>query len=112
MNPITDEYMLQMLAKTKEYCIVLLKPGPNSNHPDLKKIIWEHGRNNFQLRAEGSLSIVCPISIESNVNGVGIFNKTPDETKKIMNEDPAVKEGIFIYEVLTCRSFPGDSLPG
>jgi hypothetical protein len=112
MTTITDEYMMQMLTKTKEYCIVLLKPGPNADHPDLKKIIWEHGRKNFQLRAEGSLSIVCPISIESNVNGIGIFNKTIDETKKIMNEDPAVKEGVFIYEVLPCRSFPGDSLPG
>ena len=111
MTTITDEYMMQMLTKTKEYCIVLLKPGPNANHPDLKKIIWEHGRKNFQLRAEGLLSIVCPISVESNVNGIGIFNSTIDETKKIMDEDPAVKEGIFIYEILPCRSFPGDSLP-
>jgi len=112
MTSISDEYMREMLTKTKEYCIVLLKPGLNTNHPDLKKIIWEHARKNFQLRAEGSMPIVCPIAVESDVNGIGIFDRTVEETKKIMDEDPAVKEGIFVYEVLSCRSFPGDSLPG
>jgi hypothetical protein len=29
-----------------------------------------------------------------------------------MDEDPAVKAGVFVYEVHPCRSFPGDSLPG
>jgi len=28
-----------------------------------------------------------------------------------MDEDPAVKEGIFTYELHPCRSFPGDCLP-
>ena len=111
METITDDYMMQMLTKTKEYCIVLLKPGPKVDHPDLKKVIWEHARKNFQLRAEGSMPIVCPISVESDVNGIGIFNRTAEETKKIMDEDPAVKEGVFVYEVIPCRSFPGDSLP-
>jgi hypothetical protein len=110
MTTITDEYMMQMLTKTKPYCIVLLKPGPNIQHQDLKKIIWEHGRRNFQLRAEGLLSIVCPVSADSDVNGVGIFNTTIEETKKIMDEDPAVKEGVFVYQILSCRSFPGDRL--
>ena len=34
-----------------------------------------------------------------------------EETKKIMDEDPAVKEGVFVYQILSCRSFPGDRLP-
>jgi hypothetical protein len=42
---------------------------------------------------------------------MGIFTTAVDETKKIMDEDPAVKEGIFIYEVHQCRSFPGSALP-
>jgi hypothetical protein len=29
-----------------------------------------------------------------------------------MDEDPAVKEGIFAYELHASRSFPGDMLPG
>ena len=29
---------------------------------------------------------------------------------KIMNEDPGVKAGVFIYEIHSCCGFPGDSL--
>jgi hypothetical protein len=112
MTAVTDEYMQQMLAKTKEYNIILLKPGPRAgDHPDLKKLIWEHGRRNFSLRAEGSLSIVCPIIAETGISGVGIFNASAEETKNIMDSDPAVQAGIFVYEIHPCRSFPGDSLP-
>ncbi len=112
MTAITDEYMQQMLAKTKEYHIILLKPGPGAkDHPDVKKLIWEHGRRNFSLRADGLLSIVCPITAETGVSGVGIFNASAEETKNIMDGDPAVQAGIFVYEIHPCRSFPGDSLP-
>jgi hypothetical protein len=35
----------------------------------------------------------------------------PDETKRMMDDDPGVKAGVFVYEVHACRSFPGDALP-
>jgi hypothetical protein len=108
---ITDEFMQQMLSTTKNYCIVILKAGPKRNEDGVEKIIWEHGRRNFALRADGVLSIVCPISDGSNVMGVGIFNAPVEEVKKIMDEDPAVKAGVIVYEVHACRSFPGASLP-
>jgi len=111
MTPITDEYMRQMLSTTRTYCMVILKAGPNRHEDGVEKIIWEHGRRNFALRADGVLSIVCPISDESNVAGVGIFNAPVEEVKKIMDEDPAVKAGVLVYEVHACRSFPGASLP-
>jgi hypothetical protein len=111
MTTITDEYMQQMLTKTKEYCFVLLKPGPKADQPSIEKLIWEHGRRNFSLRADGLLSIVCPVTAETGVAGLGIFNASPEETKKIMDGDPAVEAGLFVYEVHPCRSFPGDSLP-
>ncbi|MGA2386422.1 MAG: hypothetical protein ABSG33_07815 [Candidatus Bathyarchaeia archaeon] len=111
MAEVTDEFMKQMLAKTKRYCIVILKDGPNSGMEDAKKIVWEHGRRNFALRRDGIMPIVCPVSDDSALSGVAIFNATVDETKKIMDEDPGVKAGIFIYEIHPCRSFPGDRLP-
>lgn len=111
MTTITDEFMQHMLSKTRQYCIVILKAGPKKNEDGVEKIIWEHGRRNFALRADGVLSIVCPISDGSNVSGVGIFNATVEEVKKIMDEDPGVKAGVFVYEIHACRSFPGDSLP-
>jgi len=31
--------------------------------------------------------------------------------RSIMDQDPAIIKGVFIYEIHPCRSFPGDSLP-
>jgi hypothetical protein len=111
MTTITDEYMQQMSAKTKKYSLMILKAGPNKNQGGAEKIIWEHGRRNYELRADGVLAIVCPVGDGSDVSGSGIFNATIEEVKKIMDEDPGVKAGVFIYEIHACRSFPGDSLP-
>jgi hypothetical protein len=111
MTTITDDFMREMISKTKNYSVVILKTGPAFNRPDARQIIWEHARRNFVLRAEGSLVIVCPVNDESDVHGIGIFNTDAEETKKIMEEDPGVKEGIFVFEIHPCRSFPGDNLP-
>ncbi len=110
MTIITDEYMKQMHSKTKQYVICILKTGPKRNQSGVEKIIWEHGRRNYQLRADGILCIVCPVTDGSDVTGIGIFNAGIDEVKKIMDEDPGVKAGVFIYELHSGRSFPGDSL--
>jgi hypothetical protein len=90
---------------------VILKAGPNREKDDIEKIIWEHGRRNFGLRADGVLPIVCAVSDGSDVAGVGIFDATVEEVREIMDEDPGVKAGIFVYEIHVGRSFPGDSLP-
>ncbi len=111
MATISDEFMRGMIAKTKNYCIVILKAIPRRYEEGVEKIIWEHGRRNFELRAEGVLPIVCPVTDGSDVRGIGIFDATVDEVTKIMDEDPGVKAGVFVYEVHPCRSFPGDSLP-
>jgi hypothetical protein len=111
MTRITDDFMREMISKTKNYYIVILKARPNRNAPGVEKIIWEHGRRNFALRADGVLPIVCPIADGSNISGIGIFNASVDEVKRIMDEDPGVKEGVFVYEIHVCRGFPGDCLP-
>jgi hypothetical protein len=111
MNEITDEYMKEMMTKTKYYSLVILKAGPNRYKPGVEQIIWEHGRRNFSLRYDGLLSIVCPVPDESELRGIGIFNSDSETVKKIMDDDPGVKTGVFIYEIHPCRSFPGDFLP-
>jgi hypothetical protein len=93
------------------YCVVILKAGPNRNIAGAEKILWEHGRRNFAPRAQGLLSIVCPVSDGSDLSGIVIFNANIDEAKRMMDEDPAVKKGVFIYEIHACRSSPSDSLP-
>ncbi|HEU0001438.1 MAG TPA: hypothetical protein VFQ36_11090 [Ktedonobacteraceae bacterium] len=112
MTTITDEYMRQMSSKARQYCLMILKAGPNKHMDGVEKIIWEHGRRNHALRVEGVLSIVCPVADGSDISGIGIFNATVEEVKKIMDEDPGVQAGVFVYEIHPCRSFPGDSLPG
>ena len=58
------------------------------------------------------MPIVCPITDGGDLAGIGIFNADVDLAKTIMEQDPAVKEGIFLYEAHPCRGFPGDCLPG
>jgi len=111
MKTITNEFMMEMLGKSKNYTVVILKKGPNEDIPEVKQIIWEHGRNNFALREEGLLSIVCPIGEENEIRGIGIFNAGKEKVKEILDEDPGVQKGVFVYEILTARSFPGDALP-
>lgn len=111
MSTITDDFMKQMMTTTKPFTIVILTKGPNFNRPDAPGIIWEHGRRNFELRAEGILSVVFPIRDDTDKAGVGVFNASIEETTKIIEGDPAVIEGILSFEIHPTRSFPGDRLP-
>ena len=78
---ISDEFMKQMISTTKNYTFMVLKAGPGAAKPGVEKIIWEHGRRNFSLRASGVLSIVCPMTEDGEISGIGIFNADSDETK-------------------------------
>jgi hypothetical protein len=54
---------------------------------------------------------VCPVvRDESDVTGICIFTTDVAETRRVMDRDPAVKAGIFTYEVHSIEGFPGDSL--
>ena len=108
---ITDDEMHQGISAAKAYTLMILKATPKLRVPGVEKIVWEHGRRNFSLRAEGVLPIVCPVSDGGEIAGMGIFTTSVDETKKIMDEDPGVRAGIFTYEIHSCRGFPGSALP-
>lgn len=111
MTEITDAYMQEMLARTKNYTLVLLKSGPNYDTPDAGQTIREHGRRNFVLRDQGVMPIVGPLLDDTEMCGVCILDAPVDEAVRIMDEDPGVQAGIFTYEVHPMRSFPGDALP-
>lgn len=111
MEAVTDEYIRDMLTRTQLYSVVLLRRAARYAEPDARGIIWEHGRRNFALRADGVLAVVCPAADDSDLAGVGIFNATPEETARIMDGDPAVQAGVLSYEVHPVRGFPGDGLP-
>ena len=111
MADLTDDEMRQMLTLSRDYCAVILRAGPAAKAPGADRVVWEHARRNFTLRAQGILSIVCPVRDGSDVNGIGIFNGTVEEVRAVMDADPGVKAGVFTYELHPCRGFPGDALP-
>jgi len=53
MSEITDDYMRSMLGQSRSYTLAFLKEGPNRHMAGVEAIVWEHGRRNFQLRADG-----------------------------------------------------------
>jgi hypothetical protein len=111
LPPIGDEAMRAAMGATRPYSVVILRDGPRADHPDRDAIVWEHGRRNFRLRAAGLLVIVLPVRDDSAVDGIGIFDLDPDETRAVMEADPGVQAGLFTFEVHPARSFPGDRLP-
>jgi hypothetical protein len=108
---ITDEQMREELQTAKPYTIVLLRSTARRAETGIDRIIWEHGRRNFELRANGTLAIVCPVVDESNLSGVCIFTTNSEETRKIMDGDPGVEAGVFTYEIHSTKTFPGSRLP-
>jgi hypothetical protein len=111
VDDITDEYMQERLKLAKGYTLVLISQGPTWDTPDRDSIIWEHGRRNFGLRRERDLAILCPVRDETPLCGLYIFSADVDTVTTIMERDPGVLSGVFVFEVHPIIGFPGDSLP-
>jgi hypothetical protein len=112
VTEITDDYMREQLGRSREYALVLLRPGEHYQKEGRDEIVWEHGRRNFALRAEGVMPLVGPVADDSDLAGVSILDTTVERAAEIMDDDPAIREGILVYEIHPIRSFPGDALPG
>jgi hypothetical protein len=111
MTTYTDDMMRERLAKAASYTLVMLRVTDKYGMAGTDKIIWEHGRRNMELQADGVMPIVCPVGDETGLAGVGIFVDGLDEVRKIMDGDPAIQAGILSYSVHPCRGFPGSALP-
>lgn len=107
----TDDMMRERLAQAASYTLVLLRTTDKYGMDGTKQIIWEHGRRNMDLQADGVMPIVCPVGDETGLAGIGIFVDDPDTVRSIMDGDPAIQAGILSYAVHQCRGFPGSALP-
>jgi hypothetical protein len=112
VESISDARMRAILQTADPFTVVIARDGPNREVDDADHVIWEHGRRNLKLRAEGVMPIVLPIGDGTGLAGVFVFDRGPQEARRIMDGDPAVVAGIYVYDVHPCRSWPGDTLPG
>lgn len=107
---VSDDDMRAGMASTREYVAVILKAGPQYGADQSGPVVWEHGRRNFGLRADGLLNIVCPVTDDSEVRGIGILDTDLETARTIMAEDPGVRAGVFTFTLHPVRGFPGDRL--
>ncbi|MDR3666792.1 MAG: YciI family protein [Ignavibacteriaceae bacterium] len=112
-NIFTDEVILDTVSKGKQYTLFLYKAGPNRDQPveEEKKLQMAHLHFLFSLRAEGKLILNGPVTDETDLRGIGIFNMTDKkEIEEIISRDPAVKAGRLTYEIYSWFGIPGDNL--
>ena len=115
---VTDDTLQDALQGIRPYTICILKattsyqpPGPE-RESWVADLIWEHAKRNYALYLAGLKRVVCPISDGSGTTGVSIFDAGLDETDRIMRQDPAVKAGLFTYELHATQTFPESTLAG
>ncbi len=111
VSGISDDDMARIPAMTKPYTIVVLRPGPHRRQEGTQATVFEHGRRNMALRAQGTMPIVLPIGGGADISGISVFDRTVAEVREIMDDDPGVQAGLFVYDVYEGRGFPGDALP-
>ena len=104
----------EIIAKGKQYTLVLLKRGPNYDYmeaDDLRQNQMQHLQYLFGLRDRGILAINGPVTDESEIVGVSIYNSAnKEEVESFVTNDPGVRSGRFDYEIYNWFSIPGDKL--
>jgi len=110
MTTVSDDQLRALVQTARKYSLVVFTWGPNRESDGADAIIWEHGRRNASLRAEGIMPIVCPVG-DASLAGLAILNTEPQRAAELMDTDPAVAAGVLGYQVHSCRGFPGDALP-
>ena len=113
-NPeITDEFIRNKISSGKNYCLRLLKAGPNRDQTaeEAGRIQMEHLRYVMKLRNEGIILLNGPVIKEHELRSIAIFNTTDKENvKRLSDEDPAVKAARLVYEIYDWFGLPGDNL--
>ena len=88
----------------KMYVLCILKSGPKDAEikgDQRKEIFAGHFANIGRLADEGKLAVAGPFGKnDRSWRGLYIFNvATVEEAEKLVTLDPAVKAGVFVYEL-------------
>ncbi|MGP4000694.1 YciI family protein [Streptomyces sp. 8N706] len=88
--------------------VVLYSPGPNwiEGKPLFEQPLQGHAEHNAELEAQGLLTLSGPFLDRDAGMSVLAVSDTA-EANKIVRKDPAVKDGIFVAEVVPFfKAFP------
>ena len=95
--------------KAKETYLVIYRPGPAwlEGKSVFEQPLKEHGKYMLNLYIKGSMKLAGPLT--DNAGGaVLLVVGQESEAKAIVAEDPAVKSGIFLYEMHPWKLQPWD----
>ena len=86
--------------KPKITFLVIYRPGPSwlVGKPVSEQPLKEHGKYMLSLYVKGSMKLAGPLT-DNTGGAVVLAVANESEAKAIVTEDPAVKAGIFIYEM-------------
>ncbi|HEY2568241.1 MAG TPA: YciI family protein [Candidatus Udaeobacter sp.] len=99
----------QQQATARANYLVIYRPGPAwvAGKPVEEQPLKEHGKYMLSLYVKGSMKLAGPLT--DNAGGavlLAVANES--EAKSIVMEDPAVKNGIFVYEMHPWELKPWD----
>jgi uncharacterized protein YciI len=105
---LTQEINPQEPARKATY-LVLYRPGPAwlPGKSVLDQPLKEHGKYMLSLYTKGSMRMAGPLT--DNAGGAVLLEVSDEaEAKAIVANDPAVKSGIFVYEMHPWKLQPWD----
>jgi uncharacterized protein YciI len=94
----------------KQTFLVIYKPGSSwiEGKPLSEQPIQEHGKYMLGLYQAGTMRFAGPFG--NNAGGAALIDASgEEEAKAIVNQDPAVLEGVFIYELFAWTLIPWES---
>ena len=87
-------------AATKATYLVLYRPGPAwlTGKSIMEQPLKEHGKYMLSLYIKGSMKLAGPLT--DNAGGAVLLEVSDEaEAKAIVANDPAVKSGVFVFEM-------------
>jgi uncharacterized protein YciI len=102
------------LPQLKTYYLVLLKTGPTRNQDSLTVQHLQKGHMDHlnKMYNEKKMCLAGPMGVKHDIRGICVYNvESLDEAVRFANEDPAVKAGRLVAEVIPWMSESGNCLP-
>lgn len=90
--------------------LVIYRPGPAwiEGRPMAEQPLKEHGKYMLELYQVGQLHSAGPFTDDSG--GAAVLQASDEsEVRDLVNRDPAVADGVFVYELRPWRLIPWES---